>query len=270
VHKNGKHIPLEASASFLYEGNKPIGIVTVLRDISLKKELERQRADFLAMLTHDIKNPMHVILGSAELLAEEALGEGQHVLLQCLRSNALTVHSLVTNYLDLSKIESGHLLLRRQAVMLNALLRQVGQQYEAAALRQNIELCFSLQEDLPPFTGDPLALERVFANLLHNAIKFTPKFGRITIHSALEDSSLMVRIIDSGPGIAPEELDLLFEKYRQAKEVRTADGAGLGLFIVKALVEAHGGRVEAESNTGQGACFSVFLPLTAITAPMIA
>jgi PAS domain S-box-containing protein len=266
VHKNGRRIPLEASASFLYEGNKPVGLVSVLRDISFKKELERQRADFLAMLTHDIKNPMQVILGCSELLSEESLTEEQYALLRRLHSNALTVHSLVTNYLDLSKIESGHLTLRTQPLLINVLLRQVGQQYEAEAERRDLALRFQLQDDLPPVEGDPLALERVFANLLYNAIKFTPGFGQITVHSALRDNSVVVRIADSGPGIAPEELASLFEKYRQAKEVRTTEGAGLGLFIVRALVEAHGGQVEAESIPGQGACFSVFLPVTSFSS----
>jgi PAS domain S-box-containing protein len=266
VHKDGRRIPLEASASFLYEGDKPVGLVSVLRDISPKKELERQRADFLAMLTHDIKNPMHVILGCSELLSEEALTEEQHTLLRRLRGNALTVHSLVTNYLDLSKIESGHLTLRPQPLLINTLLRQVSQRYEAEAERRVLALHLQLQDNLPPVEGDPLALERVFANLLHNAIKFTPRFGQITIHSAQRDNSVVVRITDSGPGIAPEELASLFEKYRQAKEVRATEGAGLGLFIVRALVEAHGGQVEAESIPGQGACFSVFLPMTSFAS----
>jgi PAS domain S-box-containing protein len=266
VHKDGRRIPLEASASFLYEGDKPVGLVSVLRDISPKKELERQRADFLAMLTHDIKNPMQVILGCAELLSEELLTQEQHTLLRRLRGNALTVHSLMTNYLDLSKIESGHLTLRIQPLLINTLLRQVSQQYEAEAERRGLALHLQLQDDLPLVEGDPLALERVFANLLHNAIKFTPRFGRITIHSALRDNSVVVRIVDSGPGIVPEELASLFVKYRQVKEVRTAEGAGLGLFIVRALVEAHGGQVEAESIPGQGACFSVLLPMPSFSS----
>lgn len=266
VHKNGERIPLEASASFLYESGRPSGMVGVLRDITLKKELERQRADFLAMLTHDIKNPMHVILGCAELLFEDAVDETQRQLLQRLRGNALTVHSLVTNYLDLSKIESGHLVLARQPLSINILLRRIEQQYAGEAVRRNLTLHVRLQEDLPPVDGDPIALERVFANLLHNALKFTPQFGHITIHSTSQADNVAVVIADSGPGIAHEELALLFDKYHQTGQARTSDGAGLGLFIVKALVEAHGGRVEVESAPGQWTRFSVLLPTASLAA----
>lgn len=268
MHKKGALVPLEVSASFLYEQDRPVGLVAVLRDVSLKKELERQRADFLAMLTHDIKNPMHAILGYAELLLEDAGDSGQQKLLQRLRGNALTVHSLVTNYLDLSKVESGHLTLVRQPVGINTLLQHVEQQYVGEAQRRNITLRMHLQEELPLINGDPLALERVFANLLHNALKFTPRLGCIVVRSALQPGGVEVTITDSGPGIAQEELTSLFEKYRQAKQSRTSDGAGLGLFIVKALVEAHGGQVQVESEPGQGACFSVLFPIASLISPL--
>lgn len=134
VHKNGGEIPLEASASFLYEGETPVGIVSV------------------------------------------------------------------TNYLDLSKIESGHLTLKPQSILLNTLLHQVGQQYEVEAERRDLVLHFQLQDDLPPVEGDPLALERVFANLLHNAIKFTPRFGQITVCSARRDHAVIVADSRFRPG----------------------------------------------------------------------
>lgn len=260
-HKNGTLMPLEGAASFLYEDGRPVGVVGVLRDISLKKELERQRADFLAMLTHDIKNPMHAILGYAELLLDDAVNGEQQKLLQRLRENALTVHSLVTNYLDFSKVESGHLALVRQPVGINLLLQRIEQLYAGEAFRRDITLRMYLQEGLPLIDGDPLALERVFANLLHNALKFTPRLGVVVIRSAVQTDAVTVTFTDSGPGIAQEELASLFEKYRRAKQVRASDGAGLGLFIVKALVEEHGGQVQVESAPGQGACFSVLLPI---------
>jgi signal transduction histidine kinase len=107
-----------------------------------------------------------------------------------------------------------------------------------------------------------VALERIFANLLHNALKFTPGAGQVAIRSAPQNGEIVVSVADTGPGIAPQEIPLLFERYKQSKTSRNREGAGLGLFIVKSLVDAYQGRVEVESSLGVGTCFSVFLPVT--------
>jgi signal transduction histidine kinase len=120
-----------------------------------------------------------------------------------------------------------------------------------------------LQKQAPWVEGDPLALERIFANLIYNALKFTPKEGRVTISSASQGGEVAVTVADTGPGMLPEEIPLLFEKYRQANGGQRKEGSGLGLFIVKTLVEAHQGRVEVESKLGAGASFRILLPLKA-------
>lgn len=227
------------------------------------QELEQERANFLAMLTHDIKNPLGVILGCTEILMEEAndraSAEELHFL-ERLQSNAMLVHSLVANYLDYSRSESGHLTLNKRELDLNALVLRAGQRYEAEALRRELTLNIRLAQDLPPLEGDPLALERVFANLLHNALKFTAEQGQITITTAWVNEEIVVSLKDEGCGIAPEEIPLLFQRYRRTAATRHREGTGLGLFIVKALVEAHGGRVEVASVVGKGSCFTVIFP----------
>lgn len=227
------------------------------------RELERERADFLAMLTHDIKNPLGVILGCTEILMEEAQerasAEELHFL-ERLQSNAMLVHSLVANYLDYSRSESGHLTLNKRLLDLNTLILRVGQRYEAEARRRGLTVDLKLAQDLPPLDGDPLALERIFSNLLHNALKFTSEHGHVTVSTAYEDGQIAVSIVDTGCGIAAEEIPQLFQRYRRVMATRHREGTGLGLFIVKALIEAHGGKVEVASIVGQGSCFTVFLP----------
>jgi signal transduction histidine kinase len=148
---------------------------------------------------------------------------------------------------------------------MNAVVRSVVQQYEAEADRQQVTVHVCLPDDVPAIDGDHFALERVFANLLHNALKFTPGGGRITVDSGYDGSDVWVSITDTGPGIPPEELSSLFEKYQQAGRGRSQEGTGLGLFIVRALVEAHGGHVTIQSTPGQGACFSIFLPVASLS-----
>ncbi|MCS6902434.1 MAG: HAMP domain-containing histidine kinase [Polyangiaceae bacterium] len=240
------------------------------QDITSRKVIEQQRADFFAMLTHDIRNPLGVILGDAELLLEEmqtaAEASERRQVLQRLRANLLTVHSLLANYLDLARIEAGQLTLVRTPVALNPLLRQVAQQYEPEAQHKSLRFTMRLQEDLPLVEGDAIALERVFANLLLNAFKFSPAGGRVTVDSQAYENEVRVTVADNGPGIAPDELPLLFEKYRRAHHARLQAGTGLGLFIVKTLVEAQGGRIEVESVPGEGTRFSVSLPAASFSS----
>ena len=228
------------------------------------QELERERADFLAMLTHDIKNPLGVILGCTEILMEEAserTSTEELGFLERLQSNAMLVHSLVSNYLDYTRSEAGHLTLNKRVFDLNALLLSIGQRYEAEARRRKVSLTLDLAHELPPIEGDPLALERVFSNLLHNAIKFTPENGAVTIHTSHKQEEVSIAISDTGYGIAAEEIPFLFQRFRRAEATRHREGTGLGLFIVKALVEAHpGGKITVTTKVGQGSCFTVYLP----------
>jgi two-component system sensor histidine kinase ResE len=267
VRKDGSVVPVEARTRAIRDKEgTPIGFQGIYRDISARKALERQRAEFLSMLTHDVKSPLGVILGYTEVLLEKvrergsALAEEEDVL-EKLRSSVLTIDSLITNYLDLSRIEAGYLPLAMMPLALNNILRRVGLRYKAEARYRRISLNLHLRQELPVIAGDPLALERVFANLMDNALKFTPALERVTVSSAWHNSEVMVAVADTGPGIAPEEIPRLFEKYQRTAAGRQRKGAGLGLFIVKALVEAHGGRVEVESKLGSGSCFSVFLPI---------
>ena len=249
------------------EGGKIVGVWGMLRNITPRKTLEQQRIDILAMLTHDIKNPLGVILGYADILLEEATARGataSEAMLRRLKGNVLTVHHLVTNHLDASRIETGHLALAKGPVVLNELLLQIGRQYEADAQHRHITLEFQLQEDLPVIQADGLTLERVFTNLIHNALKFTPEQGKITVSSSQPNPDVVsVAVADTGPGIPPEELGSIFEKYRQGERSGLREGTGLGLYIVQAFVNAHGGWVAVESTLGQGTRFSVYLPVTA-------
>ncbi|NOT53588.1 MAG: PAS domain S-box protein, partial [Deltaproteobacteria bacterium] len=251
LRKDGTVVPLEIRDDVLSDARgRPVGIMVMARDITTRKELERRRAEFLELLSHDIKNPLSVLLGYAEYLQEEAQQHGvvkSVDVLPWIKRSGLTILSLVDNYLDLSRIEDQSPSLKREPVGINDLLLNIGQQYEGEARHRNIAFALSLQPKLPWVEGDPIAMDRILANVVYNALKFTPPAGKVTVSSSLRGAEVVITVADTGPGIAAEEIPLLFEKYRRATGSRRKEGMGLGLFIVKTLVERHSGRIEVES-----------------------
>lgn len=242
-------------------------ITMALHKHKTHKALEERQADFLAMLTHDIQNPLQLVLGYADVLSEEITAKGLHQagqLLNQMRDNVVSTSDLVANYSTLLVIEGGRLPLGTDQVQINYVLQQVKIRYVAEARRRNLSLEANLADGLPLVEGDVSALERVFANLIHNALKFTPAGGQVIISSYREGNYAAVSVRDTGPGIPAEEIPALFEKYWRRKRHSHESGSGLGLFIVKSLVEAQGGRVQVESALGMGTSFKVSLPFASL------
>lgn len=179
IHKDGHVIPVEGRTRAIRDrhGNS-VGFQGIFRDISQKKALERQRSDFLAMLAHDIKNPLAAILGYVDLLEQEqedhpASLEDEFV--QRIRENAQSILSLITNYLDIARVETGAFTFQKTLVAIDTILRRVIQQYAGIAQRHHITLTLETASTLPLLQADGIALERVFSNLVRNALKFTPE-----------------------------------------------------------------------------------------------
>ncbi len=264
LRADGGAVAVEAQCHFLgAEEDQPGTIIAMYRDLSAERLVQRQRAEFSAMLAHDIRNPVGLILGCAALLLDES-AEPDADLTRSLHRRILdhgrVLQSLVNNYLDVSTIEAGQLALHKAPVDLPALLAQLAHRYEFEARQRSIELALDCR-DCPGLAGDALAIERIVGNLLQNAFKFTPDGGRIALGCAPCAGDAVVRVADSGPGIDLKEIPCLFKKFKRVAIVERQEGLGLGLYIVKELAEAHGGRVEVESAPGAGSSFSVFLPL---------
>jgi signal transduction histidine kinase len=219
--------------------------------------------ELLTLVVHDIRNYLQSILGGMEALLEEAIGRDpseRTELLRRIHRNVLSAHVLVANYLDVARIDGGLYSVIKQPVQLDNLLEQVEHLYKTEAQRKQVTLERQPQEQLPIILGDSGALARVFSNLVHNALKFTPARGRITLSAARHDGKIAISVADTGCGIAPADLSMIFAKGWCAAANGSSGSTGLGLFIVKTLVEAHAGRIAVESTLGQGSCFTVFLP----------
>jgi len=229
----------------------------------LRQQLLELRASFTAMLVHDLRSPLTLLSAYVQLF--EAQPEGlspQHRRYVAAMGEACTrMIGLVSEILDIERAEAGKLELRRTPVDLARLVGEAVERFEAVATQQAIDLALAVDGQPPLVHGDAGRLEQVVMNLLTNALKFTPPGGTVQVTVAPAPGGVEVAVRDTGPGIAAEEMSLLFEKFSQTSATRgTRPGSGLGLVIARHLVEAHGGRIWAESELGGGSRFAFRLP----------
>jgi signal transduction histidine kinase len=226
---------------------------------------KRRRVDFLAAATHDLKNPLSVIQSLAELLLDDTAGPlspEQSALTRRIHASVVHVIQLAVNSLDATRIRSGHLSLLRTPANLADIVERVVLRARSAADVKGIALRCSAEPPPPTAALDVLQIERVVANLIDNAVKYTPPGGSVTTTIAARRGELVLDVRDDGPGIPTSELPAIFGKYRRRAATSGIEGTGLGLFIVKAIVEAHGGSVDAQSTVGVGTTLTVRLPTT--------
>jgi signal transduction histidine kinase/ActR/RegA family two-component response regulator len=230
------------------------------------EKANRIKDEFVSIVSHELRTPLNAILGWATMLQRGGLDRDKSArALQSVCDNASRQARLIDDLLDFSRVSAGRVALQMESVDIRALIRGVVESMSPTAVVRGIDLTLS---SLPPVEvrGDIRRLEQVFFNLIENALKFTPKGGRVTVDVRIVDGRVDVRVQDSGVGIDPEFLPLVFDRFRQADSTttRTYGGLGLGLSIARQLVEAHKGRISAESaGKGQGAAFTVSLPIAA-------
>ncbi|HEY1684537.1 MAG TPA: ATP-binding protein [Tepidisphaeraceae bacterium] len=227
----------------------------------------KMKDEFLATLSHELRTPLNSILGWSQLMRETGetgdLNEG----LQIIERNARAQTKIIEDLLDMSRIISGKVRLDIQPVDLAAAVHVAIENARPAAQAKNIRLEYSIDPSAEPINGDPNRLQQVLWNLLSNSVKFTPADGRITVALKRIDSSMQLRVADTGEGIDPEFLPHVFDRFRQAdgSTTRRHSGLGLGLSIVRQLVELHGGTITARSDgKGKGATFEIHLPIGAV------
>ncbi len=231
------------------------------------EEANKLQADFTAMIAHDLRSPLSNIMGIAEMMHQGLFGpasDEQKNWLDRMRNNAKNLVELISNFLDVSKIESGRIELHRSLTNVFELASGVVANFKLVAASKMIALTCRGDASLPAIEADPLRLDQVITNLLTNAIKFTPEGGRIQLRVLAGCANeIRIEVEDSGVGIPHADLGILFQKYRQADNIRalTPKGTGLGLVICKMIVEAHGGKIWVESVERRGTTFKISLPV---------
>lgn len=235
------------------------------------KSLEREKLDFISMLSHDLKNPITAAIGSIDLVREKRLGplnKEQAAYLMSAIESCNEVVAMIDNLLDIHRFEAGKISFHRVSLSLPELVHYVLSSFSGIVKHAQIELRTRIEEQLPLLALDRSKFARVIANLLINAIKFTPAGGEISVScccgvSEATELAVILRIRDTGEGIATVDLPMIFDRFIQARNQggRGSGGSGLGLAFCKMVVEAHGGTISVNSQEGAGSEFIISLPL---------
>lgn len=234
-------------------------------------DLDRLKAEFLSFATHELRTPLNVVSGYAELLRDGVYGDmspSQQEALEAIRDQTAVIAQLSNQLLDIGRLEAGGLRLEITEVATAGLLQRVDRAFDPLARQKHIELVVQMDESAPervPVDADRIC-DQVLGNLLSNALKFTPEGGRVTVRAARADDQLAIEVADTGPGIPADKLPHVFQRYYQFGDDARRKGAGLGLSIALAVVRAHSGDIEAESEPDRGTTFRVRLPLTRLAS----
>ena len=230
------------------------------------KAVSKLQADFSALIAHDLRSPLHTIIGAVEMMKDGLFGtlnDNQKNWLDRVKNNATGLVNLVSDFLDVSKLESGRIELSRAEINIAELVQNTVQNFAPLAQSKNVTLTCEADRSMRPIRADSRRLDQVLTNLVSNAVKFTGPGGAIQLRVRPDnDEGVRVEIQDSGVGIPHAEIKNLFQKYRQVKSltVPAEKGTGLGLVICKMIVEAHGGTIWVDSEEGKGATFTFTLP----------
>jgi two-component system phosphate regulon sensor histidine kinase PhoR len=241
----------------------PGGVLIVMQDLTQLRKLEKVRSDFVSNVSHELRTPLASIKALTETLQEGALEDppAARRFLGRMEIEIDNLTQMVQELLELSKIESGRVPLRRQFISSSEIIDKVVERMQVQAERSGLSLTADYPVDLPQVFADPERIGQVFVNLIHNAIKFTRPGGKIFVHAYSDRGRVVFKVQDDGIGIEPDALQRIFERFYKIDRARSSGGTGLGLSISKHLIESHGGRIWVESEIGKGSAFFFTLPL---------
>lgn len=240
-----------------------LGAVSTSIDITELHQLEEQRQDLLRSISHDLRNPLTVIHGQAQLLQARLEKAGPTDLarssIDAIITSARRMNAMLRDLADSIRLESGQMAIQSEPVDLDLSLAELLRRCAGTVSVERVRT--EMPADLPPVSADPDLLERIMVNLLTNALKYSPPGTEVLIKVERAGSEAVIQVTDRGDGISPDDLPRVFDRFFRARRTRNVEGLGLGLFIVKVLVQAQGGQIRAQSEPGKGSNFCFTLPL---------
>ncbi len=258
----GHRLSLQGIATSL-SPTLPGGTLLLFQDLTRQRQIESMRRDFISNVSHELRTPLAALKALTETLQAGALEDppAARRFLEQMETEVDSLSLMVTELLELSRIESGRVPLNLVPTRPSDIIQPALERLRLQADRNGLTLSMDCSETLPAVMADGIRVQQVLVNLLHNAIKFTPKDGLVTVRAIQQDQWVQFAVSDTGIGIADEDLPRIFERFYKVDRSRATSGTGLGLAIARHLVEVHGGRIWAESELGKGSTFYFTIPL---------
>jgi PAS domain S-box-containing protein len=283
--KNGQKLPVAINVSPILLDDKPLGAIEVFRDITLEQEVDRMKSEFISLASHQLRTPLSAIKTYTHMLFDGYMGElnlPQSKALSTIISASNRMNELISTLLSITRMESGTIAITPKQVQLDQVVREVFEELSLIAASKSIKLSLVIRKPKTTVSGKPLAnrtdqaipghpltiitdvliLKEILTNLVSNALKYTPDDGRVTVRLRPRKASLLIEIIDTGWGIPKYSQDQVFSKFFRAGNIvkRETTGTGLGLYLVKGLLDSLGGTIWFTSEEGEGTTFSFSLP----------
>ncbi|MCL5025846.1 MAG: PAS domain S-box protein [Chloroflexi bacterium] len=260
---SGRKVWVSLSAAPIRTPNgRILGAVLIFTDITALHDLQEEQEEYISLISHDLRTPLTSLQGHAQLLqrmlSKSDADDRELRSVEAIIRGARRMNAMIQDLVDTARLEAGHLELKKQPTSLEHFMYGLLERATGAVDAQRIRM--EVPAGLSPVLADPNRLERIVMNLLSNALKYSPAESTVLVTAESRDGEATVSIADQGEGIAPEDLPHIFERFYRARSAREAQGAGLGLYITKMLVEAHGGRIWVRSELGKGSTFYFTLP----------
>ena len=237
---------------------------TIVSDMDKIKSLEKLRTELIANISHDLRTPLAIIQGYVETLQikDDSLSDAERLdYLKKINSSSERLSKLIAQLFEYSKLEANQIQPNKEPFLISELANDVHRSYQVLAKKKNISLKLEMEEKTPLVFADISLVERAIQNLMDNALKFTPENGEVVVKIVPSQKDVEITIKDSGPGIAKENQQLVFERYRQTKTGKEKEGAGLGLAIVRKIMDLHNASIRVFSQPNEGTSFSFSLPV---------
>ncbi len=260
VRKDGKEIPIDDSGAPIKDpAGVTMGVVLVFRDITERRKVDQLKDEFVGMVSHELRTPLTVVTSAIKTAMDERISrEELHELLKEADSSAESLAGILDNLLELSRYQAGRLTLDKKLADIPEIIKETVANVQRLYPARKVTL--DISDKLPRILVDPVRLERILANLVENAFKYSTEGSEVRVFARQEKESLLIGVSDCGEGIAPELLAKLFEPFERLEAGPKAKGVGLGLVVCKRLVEAHAGQIWVESRLGEGSTFSFTIP----------